>query len=200
MFFVYSIKVFASDKYPYIESKSTHYPLPILCLFITGGRICSFSPCIEQVQRTCDVLTQNGFAELKTLECLLRNYEVRTINLPIPDLGPTNIENGYDKESKEMESNTDDKTDLDKVESDTVAGLGGQVTGESSESVKDDEATAPKKQKTDQTTKSTKPTKRDFDLIGRKDERSFFFKTAAPLVQMPGHTGFLTFATLYAYS
>ncbi|KAG8449285.1 hypothetical protein GDO86_016086 [Hymenochirus boettgeri] len=52
-----------------------------------GGRICSFSPCIEQVQRTCLVLAEHGFTEINTLEILLRVYDVRTINLQIPDLG-----------------------------------------------------------------------------------------------------------------
>ncbi|CAI5764624.1 tRNA (adenine(58)-N(1))-methyltransferase catalytic subunit TRMT61A [Podarcis lilfordi] len=52
-----------------------------------GGRICSFSPCIEQVQRTCLALEEHGFAECNTLEILLRVYNVRTISLPVPDLG-----------------------------------------------------------------------------------------------------------------
>ncbi|XP_028294125.1 tRNA (adenine(58)-N(1))-methyltransferase catalytic subunit TRMT61A [Gouania willdenowi] len=53
-----------------------------------GGRICSFSPCIEQVQRTCDALSDHGFDELSTLEILLRVHEVRTVSMPLPDFGP----------------------------------------------------------------------------------------------------------------
>ncbi|XP_062974186.1 tRNA (adenine(58)-N(1))-methyltransferase catalytic subunit TRMT61A [Elgaria multicarinata webbii] len=52
-----------------------------------GGRICSFSPCIEQVQRTCLALEEHGFTEISTFEILLRVYNVRTISLQIPDLG-----------------------------------------------------------------------------------------------------------------
>ncbi|NP_001079426.1 tRNA methyltransferase 61A L homeolog isoform X1 [Xenopus laevis] len=52
-----------------------------------GGRICSFSPCIEQVQRTCLALEEHGFTEINTLEILLRVYDVRTVNLQVPDLG-----------------------------------------------------------------------------------------------------------------
>uniref|UniRef100_A0A8D0GDX4 tRNA (adenine(58)-N(1))-methyltransferase catalytic subunit TRMT61A n=1 Tax=Sphenodon punctatus TaxID=8508 RepID=A0A8D0GDX4_SPHPU len=52
-----------------------------------GGRFCSFSPCIEQVQRTCLALEEHGFTEINTLEILLRVYNVRTISLQIPDLG-----------------------------------------------------------------------------------------------------------------
>ncbi|KAJ7345217.1 hypothetical protein JRQ81_001167 [Phrynocephalus forsythii] len=52
-----------------------------------GGRICSFSPCIEQVQRTCLALQEHGFTEINTSEILLRVYNVKTISLQIPDLG-----------------------------------------------------------------------------------------------------------------
>ncbi|KAL4855850.1 tRNA (adenine(58)-N(1))-methyltransferase catalytic subunit 61A [Chlorella vulgaris] len=40
------------------------------------GMFCSFSPCIEQVQRTCEALNANGFRDMRTLEVLLRQLEV----------------------------------------------------------------------------------------------------------------------------
>ncbi|XP_008939462.1 PREDICTED: tRNA (adenine(58)-N(1))-methyltransferase catalytic subunit TRMT61A isoform X1 [Merops nubicus] len=64
-----------------------------------GGRICSFSPCIEQVQRTCLAMEECGFTEINTLEILLRVYNVRTISLQIPDLGRAaegNSSTGFD--------------------------------------------------------------------------------------------------------
>ncbi|KAJ9135354.1 hypothetical protein P3X46_032547 [Hevea brasiliensis] len=39
------------------------------------GILCSFSPCIEQVQRYCETLRSN-FTDIKTFEVLLRMYEV----------------------------------------------------------------------------------------------------------------------------
>ncbi|KAK1791609.1 hypothetical protein P4O66_013606 [Electrophorus voltai] len=52
-----------------------------------GGRLCSFSPCIEQVQRTCEVLLDQGFQEIHTLEVLQRMHDVRSVTLPLPDFG-----------------------------------------------------------------------------------------------------------------
>ncbi|KAM3850545.1 tRNA (adenine(58)-N(1))-methyltransferase catalytic subunit TRMT61A [Diretmus argenteus] len=54
-----------------------------------GGRVCSFSPCIEQVQKTCEALSDQGFEEICTLEVLLRVHDVRSVTLQLPDFGPT---------------------------------------------------------------------------------------------------------------
>ena len=40
------------------------------------GVVCSFSPCIEQVQRTCGELARLGFEDVRTLETLLRPYDL----------------------------------------------------------------------------------------------------------------------------
>lgn len=41
------------------------------------GVICSFSPCVEQVQRTVAEMGKNGFVDFATHEVLLRGYDVR---------------------------------------------------------------------------------------------------------------------------
>lgn len=50
-----------------------------------GGKLCFFSPCIEQVQRTCAKLICEGFIELNTYECLQREMNVQYRSLPILD-------------------------------------------------------------------------------------------------------------------
>ncbi|KAK4309980.1 hypothetical protein Pmani_018447 [Petrolisthes manimaculis] len=49
----------------------------------SGGRVCSFSPCIEQVSRACETMTALGLLEITTLECLIREFQVKTISLPV---------------------------------------------------------------------------------------------------------------------
>ncbi|CAF1109374.1 unnamed protein product [Didymodactylos carnosus] len=48
----------------------------------TGGRLCTFSPCIEQVQRTCQRLRACGFEEISTIECLRRTHEFKYQHMP----------------------------------------------------------------------------------------------------------------------
>ncbi|XP_073959231.1 tRNA (adenine(58)-N(1))-methyltransferase catalytic subunit TRMT61A-like [Choristoneura fumiferana] len=51
-----------------------------------GGRFCSFSPCIEQVQRTCLALKEHGFQELATMEVLQTEVKVSRRTIPVRDL------------------------------------------------------------------------------------------------------------------
>lgn len=41
-----------------------------------GGRLVSFSPCIEQVQRACEAMRQLGFVQIETVECVPRSFKV----------------------------------------------------------------------------------------------------------------------------
>ncbi|XP_067098717.1 tRNA (adenine(58)-N(1))-methyltransferase catalytic subunit TRMT61A [Osmerus mordax] len=100
-----------------------------------GGRVCSFSPCIEQVQRTCEALGEEGFEDISTLEVLLKVHDVRTVSLPLPDFG----------------------TD------------------------------APPKILSDPTGEGPPP--------AAPSNASVFCKTTTAPREMPGHTGYLTFAT-----
>lgn len=54
---------------------------------VTGGKFCSFSPCIEQVQRTCFQLNEFGFVDIQVMECLQRNYDIKSHILTVPNVG-----------------------------------------------------------------------------------------------------------------
>lgn len=51
-----------------------------------GGRFCSFSPCIEQVQRTCLALQEHGFQGISTMEVLQTELKVSKRTVPVRDL------------------------------------------------------------------------------------------------------------------
>lgn len=104
-------------------------PHAINCLKKSGGRICSFSPCIEQVQKTCEALLSLRFQELHTMEVLQTQYRVQPRTLPVLNLEFL-------------------KTEKDGSET----------------------------------------------IHNQKEEVNFF--SAVPPPSLPGHTGYLTFATL----
>ncbi|CAG8613971.1 9602_t:CDS:2 [Gigaspora rosea] len=67
------------------------------------GKICCFSPCIEQVQRACASLNEHGFVEIKMFECLIRNQEVHTIPVYTVKDAVSKIKVQQDKKRKRNE-------------------------------------------------------------------------------------------------
>ena len=58
-------------------------------MVVLGARFCSFSPCIEQVQRTCQLLQDpsNGFGEVVIMELVKMSHNVKRVNMPIANMG-----------------------------------------------------------------------------------------------------------------
>lgn len=116
----------------------------------SNGRFCSFSPCIEQVQRTCDLLRSLRFEDVTTIECLIRPYSVKA----------------YD-----------------------VASFGSDGTPE---------RTFDRKRRRDSNNNNTKPTESGEVLSTNTTAPNITqtrVVTAAPVQEIRGHTGYLTFAT-----
>ena len=42
------------------------------------GVVCSFSPCIEQVQRTCEAFEEHGFGDTRTAGCHVSHLHAHT--------------------------------------------------------------------------------------------------------------------------
>jgi hypothetical protein len=52
-----------------------------------GRHLCSYSPCIEQVVKTCDALRAHGFHSIKMVEVRLRPSQSKMIALESADMG-----------------------------------------------------------------------------------------------------------------
>ncbi|CAK9816151.1 tRNA (adenine(58)-N(1))-methyltransferase catalytic subunit TRMT61A [Anthophora quadrimaculata] len=78
----------------------------------SGGKLCSFSPCIEQVQRTCAKLVSKGFTELNTYECLQREVNVQYRNLSILDLECLKYEHVNKDMAQQSENEKQEQTKL----------------------------------------------------------------------------------------
>ena len=114
-----------------------------------GGRICSFSPCMEQVQKTSIELKNQNFIDIQTFENLRCVYSVKSQIFP-----------EFDFQMNSMNKNTE---------------------------------------KTDSTDNKSKKRKNESDNSDSEDENGenvYKPYCSKPINYQPGHTGYLTFATL----
>ena len=158
-------------------------------------RICSFSPCVEQVQKACEALRKHGFNEISTVECLQRVFQVSGHNrrLCISDSGT------YKKKFTQVRKITMPVYDEKRVK---------KQPNPTNEDEKEEEGCSPSKMRkleeaeayaADGDKKVENSRLGDGNGGGdseMKPEKSFV--TGVPLLTMPGHTGYLTFATLPA--
>lgn len=112
----------------------------------------------------CLALEQLGFSDIKSVECLLRTFDPKTIELPLVDLGFT--------EAPEIHA---PDPAIGQIKMTTVRNKKPQW----------------KKKKME---KNSAETEEDTATTSRS---SYVCKSGICMKEMPGHTGYLTFATLY---
>ncbi|CAM6128968.1 unnamed protein product [Calypogeia fissa] len=156
--------------------------------------LCSFSPCIEQVQKTSQALTRTEFRDLRTFEVLLRTYEVHeeffgtsfgsggALISPFNSPPHKRICPGEDKGTDVMVEKSSIKT------STTVSVECSEGTDLSSEA-----------QKTSAPVLSVKESfvKGRLKKVRSRGEECLAYKSsivACPEAETKGHTGYLTFA------
>lgn len=76
-------------------------PHAVKTLKHSGGRICTFSPCIEQVQRSCTTLRECDFIDIQTMEVLQTQYSVQTRTLSVVKLDYLKKPKSEDKNEKQ---------------------------------------------------------------------------------------------------
>ncbi|KAG0170806.1 tRNA (adenine(58)-N(1))-methyltransferase catalytic subunit trmt61a [Apophysomyces sp. BC1034] len=70
------------------------------------GKICCFSPCIEQVAKSVKALNENGFIDITMYECLIRNHYV----MPLQKL---KFEEAIEKAKTEPQAHKRKNTEID---------------------------------------------------------------------------------------
>ena len=147
------------------------------------GRICTYSPCIEQVQKNCKALKEKRFHSIKTIEVRLRNYSVKQDTIAIPDFEPlrekvdVKIANSTEGDSTKPEPQSVESKDIvnDKIAIDHID----EVKKTTGQRVQNKRVKFSKKRKRHSSSYST-------------STKSMI--RARPFSNTRGHTAFLTFA------
>jgi len=147
------------------------------------GKICTFSPCIEQISKTVAALSEHKFVDIQMYECLIRFQEIRI--LPV-----LTIEEGMEREriheSKRQRA-------MPRVLRDSYLKATAKVN-------EDEELPPAKHVKIEKQQENDDDTnKKDSSLPGTPAEFEASGKTVTTTklpVEQRGHTSYLLFATL----
>lgn len=153
-----------------------------------GSRLCTFSPCIEQVQRNVAMMEDLKLKDIVTYETLLRPFDVRTQTLRVWD---EEVLEGLAAIDKKRITNL--KNTLDPTKKAKISENNGQSSEPESEQESDEKMTTlPEDKSIEPLTKALTDPKAPFNntMLPKKTTVS-----AKHFNESVGHSGYLTFAT-----
>jgi tRNA (adenine57-N1/adenine58-N1)-methyltransferase len=159
-----------------------------------NGRIASYSPCVEQTQRTVSALEQAGFHSIKTMEYRLQEHyvdEYESIPPPYEKLRRPQSHNISVYDPNNGENNDDDDDD----DEPSTPAISNKIQKESATTSNHDRTVLLDVADSNNNINNNDDDNDNITKDSRKRKRNRTIVVARPFVTMRGHTAFLTFAT-----
>jgi len=157
-----------------------------------NGGLCSYSPCVEQTQRTVQALKDYGFHSLKTIEVRLREHYVDDVEL---ETVPTSkLPRDLNVNTYVPGSSSDPIQQEKKKEEQQKQALPNHISSPTIDSKKDETQFEEMNDMTEYDDKSKQQIDRDDINRQQSSAKKRKMICARPFANMRGHTAFLTFA------
>jgi tRNA A58 N-methylase Trm61 len=184
-----------------------------------NSRVVSYSPCIEQAQKTIEALKKNGFHTIKTSEFRLKENYVDEVEYEMPptekrqrcedkrvypiedkeiadDTSPAGVDGNGDNSKQEEKMVVDDATKSKKTEAEmSTSSLEENVPTSSATTGLPSSAKGLEPASSDNSICAETRASSAFNPVTGSKRKSKTKLVARPFVMMRGHTAFLTFAT-----
>ncbi|GAA5963154.1 hypothetical protein JCM3765_003627 [Sporobolomyces pararoseus] len=167
------------------------------------SRICCFSPCIEQVIKTCTALSDLGFSDITMFETLTRTHDpvpilpsLKPISSAIDRIRQVEIKKGKRRDIQILEAKRkreEQQREPSEEEGSSSKKLKIEREDEEMETTSTTTANSTRPTTPLTTTTDTAPTTSETTSNSRKEEKEFVLK---PSPYTRGHTSYLTFAIL----
>lgn len=169
------------------------------------GRVCCFSPCIEQVIKTVEKMSELGFYDIEMFEVLVKTFDMKKIatnkwgkeEIQVKDRTVHHSKNDSLKEDESKCQSEDivDNTTMTEVEINTSS-IGRKRAAEE-DIIKKDKPTNIDESSREMPTTCSTSVRTSIEKVN-VDENGDFILVTRPGITTRGHTSFLTFAKYLA--